>query len=46
MTPNESSIIGYNFYLPRNDRVVLDILGNLSVIKGTSSTNPVTPVVY
>ena len=45
VTPNESSIIGYNFFLPRNDRVVLDILGNLSVIKGTSSTNPVTPVV-
>ena len=45
VTPNESSIIGYNFYLPRNDRVVLDILGNLSVIKGTSSTNPVTPEV-
>ena len=45
VTPNESSIVGYNFYLPRNDRVVLDTLGNLSVIKGTSSTNPVTPVV-
>ena len=45
VTPNESSIIGYNFYLPRNDRVVLDILGNLSVIQGTSSTDPTTPVV-
>ena len=45
VTPNESSIVGYNFYLPRNDRIVLDILGNLSVIQGTSSTNPVTPVV-
>ena len=46
VTPNESSIVGYNFFLPRNDRVVLDILGNLSVIKGTSSTNPVTPVLF
>ena len=45
VTPNESSIIGYNHYLPRNDRVVLDILGNLSVIKGSSSTDPVTPEV-
>ena len=45
VTPNESSIIGYNFYLPRNDRVVLDILGNLSVIQGTSSTDPVTPAI-
>jgi len=43
VTPNESSIIGYNFYLPRTDKVVLDVLGNLSVIKGTSSTEPVTP---
>ena len=39
-TPNESSIIGYNFYLPRTDRVILDTLGNLAVIQGTSSTNP------
>ena len=43
VTPNESSIIGYSFYLPRNDRIVLDILGNLAVIKGTSSKDPVTP---
>ena len=43
VTPNESSILGYNFYLPRTDKVVLDVLGNLSVVKGTSSTNPSTP---
>ena len=43
VTPNESSIVGYNFYLPRRDRVVLDTLGNLSVIQGTSSTDPVFP---
>ena len=42
-TPNESSIIGYNFYLPRADRVILDTLGNLAVIQGTSSTNPIIP---
>ena len=42
-TPNESSIIGYNFYLPRNDKVILDTLGNLAVIQGTSSTDPVFP---
>ena len=45
VTPNESSILGYSFYLPRNDRVVLDILGNLAVVKGTSSKDPVTPEV-
>ena len=43
VTPNESSIIGYNFYLPRVDRVTLDTLGNLSVIQGTSSINPIAP---
>ena len=43
VTPNESSILGYNFYLPRNDKVVLDVLGNLSVIQGTSSTDPSFP---
>ena len=43
VTPNESSIIAYNFYLPRNDKVVLDTLGNIGVIQGTSSTDPVTP---
>ena len=43
VTPNESSIIGYNFYLPRTDKLILDTLGNLAVIKGTSSTDPVVP---
>lgn len=43
VTPNESSIIGYNFYLPRTDKLILDTLGNLAVIKGTSSTEPVVP---
>ena len=41
--PNESSIVGYNFYLPRTDKLVLDILGNVAVIKGTSNLNPVAP---
>ena len=43
VTPNESSILGYNFYLSRKDKVILDVLGNLSVIKGTSSTDPAFP---
>ena len=44
VTPSESSLIGYDFYLPRIDRIVLDKLGNFSVIKGTSSLNPKVPV--
>ena len=43
VTPNESSIIGYNFYLPRIDKVVLDSNGDVVIITGESSTNP-TPI--
>ncbi len=43
VSPNESSILGYTFYLPRTDKVCLDTLGNLSVIKGTSSIDPQEP---
>ena len=38
--PLESSVLGYKYYLPRVDRIVLDQLGNLTVLKGISSENP------
>ena len=41
--PNESSIVGYNFYLPRTDKLIIDTLGNIAVIKGTSNLNPKEP---
>jgi hypothetical protein len=44
VTPSESSLVGYDYYLPRIDRVVLDKFGNFSVIKGASSLNPKPPV--
>ena len=44
LAPGESSLIGYDYYLPRLDRVVLDKLGNFSVIKGVSALNPKLPV--
>ena len=44
VAPSESSLIGYDFYLPRIDKVVLDKLGNFSVVKGVSSLNPKAPV--
>jgi len=44
ITPGESSTLGYEFYLPRIDRLVLDINGNFNVIKGSSSVNPTFPV--
>ena len=43
ISPGESSIIGYEFYLPRIDRLVLNTRGKFSVIKGTSSLNPTLP---
>ena len=44
VTPNESSIIGYNYYLPRIDKVVLDDDGVLAVLQGVSSDNPLEPI--
>jgi hypothetical protein len=43
LSPNESSLIGYDYYLGRIDRVYLDKFGNLTVDKGVSSTNPKEP---
>jgi hypothetical protein len=40
----ESSLIGYDYYLPRIDRVVLNSLGEISVIKGSPSDTPKIPV--
>jgi hypothetical protein len=44
ITPGESSFIGYNYYLPRIDKVCLDKLGNFSVIKGVSADSPKEPL--
>ena len=44
VTPNESSLLGYSFYLPRIDRIVLDKLGQFSIIKGVSSLIPSAPL--
>ena len=40
ITPNESSLLGYSYYLPRIDKIVLNKLGEFSVIKGVSSLQP------
>ena len=44
LSSGESSLLGYDFYLPRIDRVVLNKLGQFSVIKGVSSISPKTPL--
>jgi len=43
LKPGEGSLIGYDFYLPRIDRVYLDKFGNVIVKKGISSTEPQPP---
>ena len=43
VSPNESSIVGYNFYLPRKDKVVLGSDATIAVMVGESSTDPVEP---
>ena len=52
VTPNEASKIGYNFYLPRTDKLILDpsanfqdayTKGEFEILKGISSENPITP---
>ena len=42
--PNESSVIGYNYYLPRIDKVYLNKFGDFIYEKGVSSENPKSPV--
>jgi hypothetical protein len=43
MSPNENALIGYDFYLGRIDKLVLDKLGNFVILQGTPSTNPKSP---
>jgi hypothetical protein len=43
LSPNESSTIGYSFYLPRIDKIVLSKSGSFNLIKGVSSLNPKAP---
>jgi hypothetical protein len=43
VAPNESSVVGYSYYLPRIDKVVLNKLGQISLIKGVSSPRPTEP---
>jgi hypothetical protein len=43
MSPNESALVGYDFYLGRIDKIYLDKLGVFSVITGNPSINPKEP---
>jgi len=43
LKPNESSAIGYDYYLARVDRLYLDKTGNFIIEKGVSSNTPKAP---
>jgi len=44
LTPNESTLIGYSYYLPRIDKIVLNKEGDFTYLKGSSSLNPKAPL--
>ena len=44
LKPGEGSIVGYDFYLPRIDRVYIDKFGTVITRRGVSSIEPVPPV--
>ena len=43
LSANESSLIGYDYYLPRIDKLYLDRFGNFIVEKGVSAKDPKEP---
>ncbi len=43
VSPNESALIGYDFYLGRIDRLYIDSSGSFVVQQGTPSTDPKSP---
>lgn len=44
ISPNESSIIGYSYYLGRIDKLYLDRYGKFTVLQGEPSINPKEPI--
>jgi hypothetical protein len=43
LSPNESSLVGYDFYLGRIDKLYLDKNGNFIILQGSPSTDPKSP---
>ena len=43
LAPNEQSILGYEYYLPRIDKLYIDKNGTLSVVQGQSERDPLPP---
>jgi hypothetical protein len=45
VAPNESSILGYSYYLPRIDKLILNQSGEFKLVPGNPNLNPKEPVV-
>ena len=43
VAPNESTVVGYSYYLPRVDKLVINKLGQAELIKGVSADRPSPP---
>ena len=46
ITPNESSLVGYSFYLPRIDKLVINQFEEVKLIKGESAEEPTPPTEF
>ena len=46
VAPDESSIIGYTYYLPRIDKLVINKFEQVKLIKGVSSDKPAPPTEF
>lgn len=44
ISPDETSLVGYSYYLPRVDLITINRFGEVEVIKGTPSDNPSSPI--
>ncbi len=43
ITPNESSLLGFSFYLPRIDKLVINRFEEVKLVKGESAEEPAPP---
>ena len=46
ITPNESSLLGFSFYLPRIDKLVINQFEEVKLIKGESAEEPSPPTEF
>jgi hypothetical protein len=44
VSPDETSFIGYSYYLPRIDLITINRFSEVEVVKGESSDNPKAPI--